>query len=533
MIKSLIGIRIRALLGSSLGKKKNGKSNSGNKVATAVLLLFLAGIFALFFSMMALGMATTMLPLGLDALYFSIFMIAAFSIVFVLSIFETKSELFECKDNELLLSMPIKPKHIVLSRIFTVLIYNFVETAIVMIPTVVVYAIFGGSPYGIVGGVLMTVFLPLLATALASGVGYLVALVMKRIKRSNVMTVIVSLFFFIAYFVGYSYFVSGMSALEDPSTDFGAIADSFGIAGKIGNAALLDPVWAISVIAVCLTVSLGAYLIISASYISIVTDVRGVKRKEYRSKSLRVSGRFIALSKKELKKFFSSPTYILNGGIGLLFAVAIGVFALVKKDVLMALEAEMSDLLPGISGVLPAFLIFALSAVFAFTIISSAALSLEGRNLWIIKSMPLSAKEVLFAKTMPHIIVSLPTVFVSAILMIIASEASPVYWIFFFVCPLSVAFFGAFLGMFLNVCFPKFEFENDAQPIKQSASSTITMFALMFYALIVGGGSMAVGILLSPIAALTVFFGVTTALAVLFAWLISTVGVRKYNGFCA
>ena len=74
MIKSLIGIRIRALLGSSLGKKKNGKSNSGNKVATAVLLLFLAGIFALFFSMMALGMATTMLPLGLDALYFSIFM---------------------------------------------------------------------------------------------------------------------------------------------------------------------------------------------------------------------------------------------------------------------------------------------------------------------------------------------------------------------------------------------------------------------------------------------------------------------------
>ena len=536
MIKTLIGVRLRALLGSTLGKKgKNGKAGSGNKALVLLLLLFLAGIFAFYFFLMAFGMASVMLPLGLDALYFSIFMICAFSIVFVLSIFETKSELFECKDNELLLSMPIKPRHIVIARIFTVMIYNLAETAIVMVPAVIAYAFFGGSVFGIIGGLLLIFFLPLLATALASGVGYLVALIMKRMKRNSLFTVIVSLFFFAAYFVGYTYLVNGMTALEDPSTDFSALADSFGFAGKIGKAALLDPLWALGVMGLCVLVSTAAYLLISANYIPIVTDVRGGKKREYKAKSLKSSKPFAALTKKELKKFLTSPTYILNGGIGLLFAVALGVFALVKKEVLLSLKAELSALGVGaidLSGLFFALLAIVLSAFFAFIIISSAALSLEGNSLWIIKSMPISAKTVLLAKTMPHIIVSLPTVLVTSVLLIIATEAPPVYCAFIILCPSLISFLGAFLGMFLNVSFPKFEFDNEAQPIKQSASATITMFALMFYALIFGGGAAVLAFLVSPLLALVAFSGVTLALATLFFALLVTVGVRKYDRFC-
>ena len=158
MIKILIKNRLRALFGSMVGKGKGGevkKASVGKIVGFAILYAYLALVFIGLAVGAAVIFASAFLGEGGDWIYFAIFSLASLTVVFVLSIFETKSELFECKDNDLLLSMPIKPRDIVVSRIVVVLIYNYFTAAIVMLPAVVVYAIFTLNPLGIIGGLLV------------------------------------------------------------------------------------------------------------------------------------------------------------------------------------------------------------------------------------------------------------------------------------------------------------------------------------------------------------------------------------------
>ena len=167
MIKKLLSIRLKALhFGTVVGKEKKGKAKSispaaiaGFTVLYALLLLVLFGVVFMF----AFSLSIILVPAGAGDFYYGIFALAAVTVIFLLSIFETKSELFECKDNELLLSMPIKPRDIVAARILIVLIYNYLEEILIMLPCIIVYIIYSPSVNGIVGSILMIVFLPLIS----------------------------------------------------------------------------------------------------------------------------------------------------------------------------------------------------------------------------------------------------------------------------------------------------------------------------------------------------------------------------------
>ncbi len=538
MIKTLISIRLRSALRSLVGKRKDGtaaKLSKGRIIGFGILYLYVFIVFAALFSLMAFSTAALMIPLGLDWLYFALFMLIAFSLVFIFSIFETKSELFECKDNELLLSMPINPRHIVISRIFTVLIYNYVEEALVMIPCIVMYTVFGGSIKGIIGALLISLVLPLLATSLSSGVGYLVALISKRVKKNSFITLGFSLGFLALYFVGYNAFLNGMSSLEDPNADFSLIGESFSAVRFVGEAAVLHPLWTPVFLVLSLLAAYIAYRIISASYISIVTDNRGAKRTKYRAQRLVRKSSFSALVRKELRRFFSSSAYMLNAGLGLVFMVAIAVIALINSAKLHDFVLTFATELPqfDISGTLAAIMVALIVTVSSMNFMSSAALSLEGKSLWILKTMPVTAREVLFAKAMPHIIVTTPPTVISSVLLFFAAGAQPVYLPFFIFTPIAANVFGAFFGIVINTAFPKFEFENEAQPIKQSLSTFIAMFVMMLYGLLTVAASFFLSVIGLPLLASGAVLLLTVLLAGVFAVMLLGPSARKYESFCA
>ena len=119
MIGLLIKNRFSALFGAMVSRGRRGEVKSAplwKKILTVVLILVLVAFFVFSITVMLAGAASMLIPYGGDWLYYAIVMLASLTITFILSIFETKSELFECKDNELLLSMPIKPSEILLSR---------------------------------------------------------------------------------------------------------------------------------------------------------------------------------------------------------------------------------------------------------------------------------------------------------------------------------------------------------------------------------------------------------------------------------
>ena len=379
MIGKLIKLRLKGLISGLASKNKKGefvKPSRAKVIAFAILYIYVALFFAAMSAMMIWGIGSVLVRAGLAAHYFGTVSALAFAVIFIFSIFETKAELFDCKDNELVLSMPIKPGHIVISRILLVLIYNYVIGALFYIPSAIVYAIYSSWEIkGLIGSLLIGTVTPLLATALASAVGYAVAALSKRMKNKTLATMIISLIFIALYFWGYSKLLSSSGA-EDLAGMIVAVTKNVGFVASLGRATLLEPVYTAVYMLVCISLSAVAYFIISKFYLTIITGAHSVARGAYKEKSLKRSSSFIALCKKELSKFFSSATYMLNLGIGLLIALAAGIFLLVKKEMLVTVAVTFTYMYPELNMDLLLAVCAALLVTFIFSTspISSPAL---------------------------------------------------------------------------------------------------------------------------------------------------------------
>lgn len=477
MIKILVKNRLSSVISAFLGRgAKNGKNKtSGARVALFIFLyLFLAACFCFMSIYFALGFAQVFIPSGASPIYFAMFIIVTFSFLFLFSIFETKSELFECRDNELLLSMPIKPLDITLSRVCVVLILNYLEELIILGPAVVIYFLFSFDIVGVLGSLLVFLILPPLATALASGVGYIIALISKRVKRKSFIAVLLTVAFLLVYF----YFVNVLSESMENIISIGeTILVNMGEAPVllfIGNTVFFKPLPLILFILISALVCTAVFAFISKHYIGIVTASHSSSNKKYKAVKSEKKSLTSALTRKELSRFFSSATYMLNGGIGLIFSLGISVFILIKKSMIFEI-AESLELTSSPVELIAPIMISVLVMMQSMNMISASALSLEGKSFWIPKSMPVTAREALLSKSLAQTVITLPVCLVSAVLLAIASGADFKYFVMFILITLASNVFFALLGLALNVAFPKFSFTNEAEVVKQSMPVFLTM----------------------------------------------------------
>src|SRR5690606_20059 len=111
-------------------------------------------------------------------LYFALVAIIAFVFMFVGGVMMTQSVLYEAKDNDLLLSLPIPSGMILLSRMLSLLVMAFLLQAAVAVPAGVVYLMhYAPSFTGVAFFLIAFLFLPLMAVALSSLLGWLIAMV--------------------------------------------------------------------------------------------------------------------------------------------------------------------------------------------------------------------------------------------------------------------------------------------------------------------------------------------------------------------
>ena len=479
MIKLLVKNRLRGALSGMLTQGK--KASKGKMILFGCIFLYVFAYVAFLSGFFANILGKAFISIGASWLYFAIFTLVSFTAVFLLSIFETKSELFDCKDNDLLLSMPISEKALVISRLIVVLVFNYLIEALLILPAVVIYAIISHDAVGVVGALLVSLFTPLLATALSSGVGYALAYLSKKIRKSTLISVILALGFIALYFWAYNALVTGLDSFL-LGFDAESFASNLKVLKLIGDASLLKPVALIVLILVCISISYLAYYLISLRYLKLATSNIGLKKIKYEAKRVDTKTPLSALCRKELRKFFTSSIYMLNSGIGLVFLVALSVYATVKREMLI----ELGTMLFGSADCLAPVAALALVFLSSMNMMSASALSLEGKNLWIIKSIPVKESTLLLSKALPQIIICTPPVLISSVLMIIATGASPLYSLFIIAIPAVANVAYAFLGLIFNILAPKFVFDNEAQPVKQSLAVFLTMVTQMIIPILAG-----------------------------------------------
>ena len=180
-MKNLMKIQLKGML---FRMRQSGGKRASGALIVGLLIFCLLCIELVFVALWA--QMTVFCTMGLTWLYFSLAGILALALAVFGSVFMTQTQLYDAKDNELLLSMPIRPMQILMSRMAVLLVLTGVFTLAALLPAYVMYAAFFGVTVQIVvGWVLSAAALILLAQAVCCALGWVLHWLLSRIPQQG------------------------------------------------------------------------------------------------------------------------------------------------------------------------------------------------------------------------------------------------------------------------------------------------------------------------------------------------------------
>ena len=200
----------------------------------------------------------------------------------------------------------------------------------------------------------------------------------------------------------------------------------------------------------------------------------GYHVKNYRLGTLKSSGTLKALFTVERKRFFGSTAWVVNTIIGSVLIAVLGVVgAALSKTVIPFLKA-----LP-VTGIAPIAITGILIFCATISPTTSCAISMEGKQIWIAKTLPVSAKKWLSAKLLMNLLLAGPSLLLAIILLSIAyrSMLTAVDVLSIVLMPIGALLFTTVFGLFVNVKMPRLDWKSDTEVVKQSGAVLVMVLA--------------------------------------------------------
>lgn len=476
---------------TGINKARHAGGRTGRRLAitaaavglVAAMLIFLVAMLALSFCRAGLG---GMLPA---------FSVAAASLaVFVFSLLRGPSLLFAAKDLDFTLALPVTRRAVVAARLLCSYAVNALFTLIVALPAAVVYFVCEGFSWTVLGTLALALpCAPLLPLAVAAALGTGVAALSARLKHKNLLQSVLGIALFFGAMAASFAFSFGANA--DTGALYNALVKFYPPALLVAKTANEGAAWGVfafagaSLAAAALFVwAAGACFTQIASALAARAAGTGYKRGD-----VRASSAFAALVKREFKRLFSSSAYLLNAAAGVLLLL-LGAVALLFFDI-GAMAGELPVPQRGGAGDLFACMGAGVMAVMqCMSCPSASALSLEGKSRGLLFSLPVSAGQILLAKAVPTFALDAGAGLLFAASLCRSCGAGAAVWALCMAGAVLFAAMAAAGGIFLNAKFPKYDWKQEVQVVKNSLPVTVTVFA-----------GMAFGI---GVAVLTVFAGV-------------------------
>jgi ABC-2 type transport system permease protein len=394
-------------------------------------------------------------------------------IVLFTTTFKVKGTIFGFRDYDMVMSLPVSTGGIVASRLIILYLINFMFVCIIMIPMMIAYGILARPEATFyLFGIILTFFIPLVPIVVASFLGTIIAYAASKFRYSNLLNIVFSLAL-LTTFVGLSFTMgdSGQELVDMSKNLTDQVNSLYPLAAMFTEAVTAYDITAfVSFLAISLFAFCLYTILVGKAFKKINTLIMtGSYRSNYKMGELHTSSPMKALYIKELKRFFSSPSYVLNTGIGVVL-LTVGAIALLFVDLGEVLGDPQATSALKNSG--PLFISFCVM----MTCTTMASISLEGKNLWIIKSLPISPKTIYKSKIAVNLTIAAPAL-LDAILVGIALKAGFLQTVFMVLLTIVSSVFIALYGLLMNLLLPNFNWTSDVAVVKQSASSMASVFS--------------------------------------------------------
>lgn len=449
---------------------------------TLLILFICLAIMGITYSV---GIAYGMHALGLG----EAIPVLSFTIASILTLFFTllkaNGELFQFKEYETLVTLPIKTSTIVLSRFLYLYFWNLVCSIFLMLSMGSVYIVYE-HPHGYfyIFWLLSIFLIPLLTTTIVAIISSLIMFLAAKFQHASFISSALTSCLVIFLFV-FSLLDNNISSL-DILKDLDEIGNQLVIElyqtyppAQLYNRAVVNGNVGLFILCAVLIVSICWLFIkgLSFKYKQIHANLMSSKRKNnYQLTRMKQTTQLKALYFKELKRFFASAIYLINTTIGLIIAFILSVTLIFygKEAMLITLD------IPQLVGILPKIVPFILSLMITLSCTSCVSLSLEGNTVWCIQSLPIPKKEIYKSKILVNLTFTLPTAMICALLLSYALQVTIFEGVILFLIPTIFAFFSAVWGIFINYKFLNYHWESETQVVKQSIAAMLGMLGGMF-----------------------------------------------------
>ena len=500
------------------------------KMMMSSLVLFI-GVIAIAFSVTTYAylMADALESIGfLDLLLMMAGLISVMMVLFT-SIYKAQGTLFGSRDYDMLMSLPIKSSVILTSKLINLLLFNWIFTAFVLIPTGVIY-------YVRVPGLSWTYFLiliisvivmPLIPVIVASIFAIFISYFAMKFKYKNLVTIVgamsVTVLIIISSFnmnnIVESIMVNSVSIMNGISKVYLPVAF---FTNALRDTSLIELV---KFIAISIVPFIAFIIIFSRLFGKINARLgENYKKADYKIQSLKSNGVVKSLLQKEIKGYFSTPIYVLNTGIGMIIAIAASIATLFIDGQTLAMYMEI----PYVGELMPMNVLLILVFCIGISCTTNSSISLEGKNLWIIKSLPIGIKDIFIVKILLNLLITIPLGIIANLIFFIGLKFSIVNLIWNLTFTIIFSLLTSVVGLVINLYLPKLEWSSPTVVVKQSAAVLIGMlFTFAAIGLPVGA------FILFNITNINIFLSILLVIFIIlllvFYRVLNTVGVKKFK----
>ncbi len=405
--------------------------------------------------------------------------LASYAILFgvFLAFLRSNGYIFHYKDYPLLGSLPIHSKTLLIAKLSLMFMMIYAMMFLMSLP--VLFAYFYWTGFSIIRLLLSVVgllFLPIFPVLIGAFMTLLIARITVRFRYANYLNIIIMVVVLIGFMVASFSMSSGdfenplvsQQSFMDRLAQFYLPLHWFQVGVHQANIMMILGVVALNALPI------GLFVLLAYDFVNRTNQVgmSAMKRNHQKDAVSRSRSTHHTLVHKEMKRFFSLPIYVLNAGIGPLFLLIVPLLGIFYRSSIQSIFIEVGGSEVNIEVGILLFVSFSLVMVYTTAI----SLSLEGKNLWVLKSLPLRAIDIVFSKIIFNLYLGIPLAVFAVIALGITYSVGSIALI---VMVFAAIVFGYLITVFdavINLHLPKLDFKNEVEVIKQSASALFAIF---------------------------------------------------------
>lgn len=376
--------------------------------------------------------------------------------------------------------LPLPSAALPLSRLTGMYLCDLALCVLLLGPGLILYALNGQVGFGFWAGALWGLLLaPLLPLAAACGLGMLAALLVRRLRHRNLIAGLLLVAFTMGIVV-WSMSLAALPADADGADLMAMIAPALTAAasgyppaywfGRMlnGGSGSLTAAGLLSLVSLA-PAALAAWLV-SVNYPRLCEVLTRGDRRRRTAREAGVHSPLTALYLREVRRYLSCTNWFANTVVGYLLMALFPLLLLFGgRRVLQSLELTQETVglfLPVILGLMAVLMP-----------ITSCAVSLEGAQWPLVRTLPVRTRDLLLAKILLNLTIALPCWLVAVIggLLAVHPQGLAVLWLV--LVPALYCVFGAVTALRINLAFPQLHWQTETQAVKQSAAVLLSMLA--------------------------------------------------------